>query len=317
MRVLILGITGFAGRYLAAELERSGHEVIGAARRDGKSEGPREIDGRKLLPCDVTQQDQVAATLGAARADAVVVLAGIASPPAAQRNPDLAYRVHVLGTVHLLTAARSFPKLRILLVTSSEAYGQVAAEELPITEETPLRPASIYAASKASADLAARAFALSEGMDVVRVRAFNHTGPGQRPDFVCPDFARQVAEIAAGRRSPRMSVGNVDVRRDFSDVRDIARGYVAALSRGRAGEAYNLCSGRATLVRSILDDLCRIAGVRPEIEIDASRQRRAEVPAYWGSYRKAEVELGWRPEIPWQNTLADLYRDVRVRLDAE
>jgi GDP-4-dehydro-6-deoxy-D-mannose reductase len=315
MRVLILGITGFAGRHLAAELERSGHEVIGAARLQG--ERLRELDGRNLLPCDITQPDQVGAALAAARADAVVVLAGIASPPAAQRDPDLAYRVHALGTVHLLTAARAFPKLRVLLVTSSEAYGQVPPGELPVTEETPLRPASIYAASKASADLAGRAFALSEGMDVVRVRAFNHTGPGQRPDFVCPDFARQVAEIAAGRRPPRMEVGNLEVHRDFTDVRDIVRGYVTALSRGRGGEVYNLCSGRAILVKSILDDLCRIAQVHPEIHVDASRWRRAEVPAYWGSYRKAESELGWRPEIPWEQTLADLYRDVRARLDTE
>jgi GDP-4-dehydro-6-deoxy-D-mannose reductase len=319
MRVLIIGITGFAGRYLAAELERSGHDVIGASRRDGDGDGDgaRDADGRRLLACDVTQPDQVASALAAARADAVVVLAGIASPPAAQRDPDRAYRVHVLGTVNLLTAARSFPKLRVLLVTSSEAYGQVPAEELPVTEETPLRPASIYAASKASADLAGRAFALSEGMDVVRVRAFNHTGPGQRTDFVCPDFARQVAEIAAGRRSPRMEVGNLEAHRDFTDVRDIVRGYVAALERGRGGEAYNLCSGRATLVKSILEDLCRIADVRPELHVVASRQRRAEVPAYWGSFRKAEAELGWRPEIPWEQTLADLYRDARTRLHAE
>jgi GDP-4-dehydro-6-deoxy-D-mannose reductase len=204
----------------------------------------------------------------------------MASPPAAQRDPGAAYLVHVLGTVQVLAAAaRSEPRPRVLLVTSSEAYGEVPLAELPVTEETPLRPTSIYAASKASADLAGRAFAVSEGLDVVRVRSFNHTGPGQRPDFVCPDFARQVAEIALGRRAPVMEVGNLEVKRDFSDVRDIARGYVAALERGRSGEVYNLCSGRPIRVRSVLDDLCEIAGVRPEIRVVEARRRRNEVVA--------------------------------------
>src|SRR5690606_28947690 len=140
-------------------------------------------------------------------------------------------------TVHVLqAAARSAHPPRVLLVTSSEAYGEVDPAHMPIDESTPLRPTTIYAASKASADLAARAFALQQGLDVVRVRAFNHTGPGQRPDFVCSDFAHQVAAIAAGRKPPVMEVGNLDVARDFSDVRDVVRGYVAALVRGRSGE---------------------------------------------------------------------------------
>jgi GDP-4-dehydro-6-deoxy-D-mannose reductase len=313
MRVLILGITGFAGRYLAKELEKTGREVVGAARRVPDS--GRDEAGRTLLRCDVTEPAEIAATLAAARADAVVMLAGMASPPAAQRDPSAAFLVHALGTVHVLAAAgRLEPRPRVLLVTSSEAYGEVREGELPVTEETPLRPASVYAASKASADLAARAFALSEKLDVVRVRSFNHTGPGQRPDFVCPDFARQVAEIAAGRRAAVMEVGNIDVERDFSDVRDVARGYVAALERGRTGEVYNLCSGRPRSIRSILEELFAIAGVRPEIRVAPERVRPHEVPAYWGSPAKAEAELGWRPEIPWAQTVADLYRDARSRV---
>lgn len=313
MRVLILGSTGFAGRYLAAELERRGHEVVGAARRI--PEGGRDAAGRPVRRCDVTVLEDVRGCLGEAAADAVVVLAGMAFAPAALSEPDAAFRVHALGAVHVLdAAARAAQPTRILLVTSSEVYGEVTPAELPVTEETPLRPTSIYAASKASADLAGRAFALQRGLDVVRVRAFNHTGPGQRADFVCPDFARQVASIAAGRQAPVMEVGNLDVHRDFSDVRDIVRGYAAALERGRSGEAYNLCSGRGILVRSILDDLCGLAGVRPDIRVAASRRRRAEVPAYWGSAEKAGKELDYRPVIPWQQTLTDLYEDARQRL---
>lgn len=306
MRVLILGATGFAGRHLADQLLEQGHEVVGAARRVGGG-GP---GGCRLLRCDVTRREEVRAALEESAASAVVLLAGISSPPAAQADPEAAYRVHALGAVHLLAeaAARS-PAPRVLLVTSSEVYGEVSPADLPLREEAPLCPTTIYAASKAAADLAARAFARSSGADVVRVRAFNHTGPGQRRDFVCADFAAQVAAIAAGRRAPRIEVGNLDAERDFTDVRDIVRGYAAALVRGRAGEVYNLCSGRPRRIGAILDELCQLAGVRPEVRVAPERRRRAEVPAYWGSPAKAEAELGWRPEIPWRRTLADLLRE--------
>ncbi len=308
MRVLILGATGFAGRHLADELARQGHEVVGAARR--VSADARLAGGGHLLRCDVTRREEVDAVLAESAAAAVVLLAGLSSPPAAQADPEAAYRVHALGAVHLLAAAAARrPAPRVLLVTSSEVYGEVGPADLPLTEEAPLRPTTIYAASKAAADLAARAFARSLDLDVVRVRAFNHTGPGQRRDFVCADFAAQVAAISAGRRPPLMEVGNLDAERDFTDVRDIVRGYAAALLRGRPGEVYNLCSGRPTRIGAILEDLCALAGVRPEVRVAAERRRRAEVPAYWGSAAKAEAELGWRPEIPWRRTLSDLLRD--------
>ena len=215
--------------------------------------------------------------------------------------------MHVTGTVNVLeTVAELRRPVRVLMVTSSEAYGRAGIEGSPLGEDAPLQPTSIYAASKAAADLAAEAFARSRALDVVRVRPFNHTGPGQRPDFVCPDFARQVAEIADGRRPPVIEVGNLDVGRDFSDVRDVVRGYADALAHGRSGEVYNLCAGHPIAIRSILDDLCALAGVSPEIRTASERFRPAEVPAYWGSAAKAETVLGWRPEIPWRQTLGDL-----------
>ncbi|MEW6268347.1 MAG: GDP-mannose 4,6-dehydratase [Thermodesulfobacteriota bacterium] len=310
MRVLVFGVTGFAGRYLARELVRLGHEVWGAARRPGSAPGSRHpvaLDRVRLLRCDVGDPDEVRDALAAAQPDAVVMLAGLSSPPEANRRPQDAYRAHVGGTVNVLSAVATAQRAkRVLAVTSSEVYGRTGRDASPLTEEAPLHPTSIYAASKAAADLAAEAFAVSQGCDVVCVRPFNHTGPGQRADFVCPDFATQVAEIALGRRAPVMEVGNLDVRRDFSDVRDVVRGYVAALVHGRRGETYNLCSGRATSVREILTTLCELADIRPEVRAAAARQRPAEVPAYWGSARKAELELGWRPEIPLRETLRDL-----------
>lgn len=309
MRTLIFGVTGFAGRYLVGELARRGHEVWGASRSldPGSAAHPLSIARLPLLRCDVADAAQVRDVLGAVRPDAIVLLSGLASPPEADRHPAQAFAVHVGGTVSVLqTMAEVCRAARVLLVTSSEAYGRAGIDASPLGEDAPLLPTSVYAASKAAADLAAEALARSRGLDVVRVRPFNHTGAGQRADFVCPDFARQVADIAAGRRAAVLEVGNLDVRRDFSDVRDIVRGYADALEHGRAGEVYNLCSGRAITIRSILDELCALAGVAPEIRSTPERFRPAEVPAYWGSGAKAEAAWGWRAETPWRKTLADL-----------
>ncbi len=311
MRVLILGVTGFAGGYLATEMARRGAEVWGAARvrPNGEFSKAVQVDGAPIpmVSCDVTDEASISKGLEASRPDAVVLLAGLAFAPLSFRNPAAAYRVHAVGAVNVMEQAlRHDDAMRVLLVTSSEVYGAVDADQLPVTEETPLLPNSLYAASKAAADLAGRAFALSKGANVVRVRPFNHTGPGQKSDFVCPDFASQVAAIARGEQEAVMEVGNLSPRRDFTDVRDIVRGYGAALEKGRPGEVYNLCQGRAVGIGEILGDLCALAGVEPEIRTAEHRQRAAEVPVHWGSAEKARVELGWEPEIPWSQTLADL-----------
>jgi GDP-4-dehydro-6-deoxy-D-mannose reductase len=302
MRILVIGSAGFAGGYLTRELSGAGHEVWGTTRqlRAPAAELPTVV-------CDVTLPETIAGSLRQVEPDAVVLLAGISSPPVANRDPTTAFKVHALGTVHLLTeVARLERSTRVLVVTSGEVYGATDEARLPVTEASDLSPTTLYAASKAAADLVALAQHASICADVVRLRPFNHTGPGQRPGFVCPDFARQVARIARGRQAPVIEVGNLDVVRDFSDVRDVVRGYAAALAHGRAGEAYNLCSGRGTTVRAVLETLCDLAGIAPEIRVVTSRQRRSEVRALWGSPRKAEAELGWRPEIPLRRTLQDL-----------
>lgn len=316
MRVLVFGATGFAGRYLVDELVRRGCEVEGAARRveaPSESRHPISIDGVPVHPCDVSDPEQVRWVLDAARPDAAVLLSGLASPPAANRDPRQAYAVHAMGAVNVLETVASSPRrIRVLVVTSSEAYGSTGIQGSPLDEEAALRPTTIYAASKAAADLAAGAFASARGVDVIRVRPFNHTGPGQRADFVCPDFAAQVAAIASGRHAPVIEVGNLEVCRDFLDVRDVVRGYADALERGRAGEIYNLCSGHGITIRSILDDLCTLAGVRPEVRVVPERHRPAEVPAYWGSGARAAAVLRWVPSIPWRLTLADLLEWCRA-----
>jgi GDP-4-dehydro-6-deoxy-D-mannose reductase len=317
VHVLVFGATGFAGRYLVDELLRRGHDVTGAARRlEAATQGghPIALDGVPMHRCDVTVPEEVRAVFDATRPDATVLLSGLASPPAANRDPRQAYAVHAMGAVNVLEAvAAAGQPIRVLVVTSSEAYGSTGIHASPLDEDAALRPTTIYAASKAAADLAAGAFSTARGVDVIRVRPFNHTGPGQGSDFVCPDFAGQVAAIVAGRQAPVIEVGNLEVSRDFLDVRDVVRGYADALERGRTGEIYNLCSGTGITIRSILDDLCALAGIRPEIRVVPERHRPAEVPAYWGSGARAAEVLHWSPAIPWQRTLSDLLGWCRTR----
>lgn len=308
MRVLILGAGGFAGRHLARELAGRGHEVVASVRpRAPGAASPPEVSGAvAVVPCDVAEPARVAAALAEASPEAVVALAGTSSPVAAAAEPAAAFRANTLGVVHLLDAIARHPRPpRALVVTSGAVYGAGRGDGAPIDEDEPLRPRGIYAASKAAADHAAAAFA-ERGLDVVVARPFNHTGPGQRRDFVCADFADQVAAIRDGRAVGPVRVGNLDVERDFGDVRDVVRGYALALERGRAGRAYNLCTGRATAVREILAVLGELAGVAIETRSAAERLRPDEPPRIVGSARRAADELGWVPEIPLRRTLADL-----------
>jgi GDP-D-mannose dehydratase len=282
---------------------RSGAPCARGRRGDGAAPVPLAV--AELRRCDITDEAQVEDVLAAATADAVVLLAGLASPPEANRHPERAFRVHVTGTVNARRDRPAGARDPRAGGDIERAYGSTGRIASPLDEEAALRPTSIYAASKAAADLAAEAFALARGVDVVRVRPFNHTGPGQRRDFVCPDFATQVAAIAAGHRPAVLQVGNLDAQRDFSDVRDIVKGYVAALLHGKTGKAYNLCSGRGTSIRDLLATPSCSAAIEPEAARTAAGGA-AEVPADWGSGVKARRELGWQTCIPWRQTLEDL-----------
>src|SRR5262245_45223204 len=236
MRVLVTGIGGFAGPVVADALRAAGHEVHGLVQAGPPSARLAALGllAAALHVGDVTDAAALGGLLAAVRPDAVVHLAGLTFVPAAERDPLETYRVNVGGLLALLSAVRAeAPKARVLAVGSADVYGAVERSELPVREETPLRPVSVYGASKAAADLAAAQWARAYGLDVVRARPFNHTGPGQDAAFVCSALARQVAAIEAGTQEPLLRVGNVDPVRDFSDVRDIAAGYVALLERGR------------------------------------------------------------------------------------
>jgi len=311
---LITGIGGFAGPTVAQALLSRGHAVEGLLRP------PRERPRLAGLPLtlhafDLFDRERLGAVV--ARADAVLHLAGLSSTSAAERDPEGAYRANLGGTLAVLDAVRSAaPRARVLVVTSAAIYGAVDPDQLPIGEDVPLRPLTVYAASKAAADLAAAQWGRAYGLDVVRARPFNHTGPGQEAAFVCAALARQVARIEAGRQEAVVHAGNLDPVRDFSDVRDVAAGYVALLERGRSGEAYNLCAGTGCSIAEVIAILRTHARVAMRVASDASLRRTLDVPRLIGSHARATRDTGWVPGIAWSDTLAAVLDDWRARVAA-
>ena len=319
MRYFITGIGGFAGTHLAARLLEDGHDVQGLVRERRRYTGLLELAARHShfdvgnLACgDVADADGMMRVMAEARPDGVFHLAGIAFVPRAESDPGLALTVNALGSRHVMAAVhRVAPASRVVIVGSADVYGAAAETGLPIEESCALRPVSTYGLSKAAADMAAFQQWWETGLAVIRARAFNHTGPGQSADFVCSDFARQVARIERGAAPPVLRVGNLQSARDFSDVRDIVRGYVVLMERGTPGEAYNLCSGETVTIAAIVD------GLRAEIRVpfavveESTRVRRREIPRVVGNAARAHA-LGWTPTFPLRQTLRDLLNYWRV-----
>jgi GDP-4-dehydro-6-deoxy-D-mannose reductase len=311
VRVLVTGIGGFVGPWLVHALAERGHESVGLVREG--DEPPAGVVGRRA---DVTERAQVEQVLRDVRPDAIIHLAAISFVPEAEGDPDTAYRINLGGTLALLAATRAVtPTARVLCVGSSDAYGAVLRSELPVTEDVPFRPLSVYGATKAAADIAAGQWAHASGLDIVRARPFNHTGPGQRASFVCAGIARQMARIERGEQKPVVTVGNADPVRDFSDVRDVMAGYVALLERGKAGDAYNLCSGDGVSIAEVIALLRTHAKVPVRVWSDPALRRPIEVERIVGSHAKATTHTGWAPRIPLTDTLRDVLDDWRVRRD--
>jgi GDP-4-dehydro-6-deoxy-D-mannose reductase len=287
VRIWITGAAGFVGRRLSARLRAAGHTVIGV---------DHEVE--------ITDAARVARSLASARADAVVHLAAVSSTVHSLRAPEVAARVNYWGTHAVLVAARRHaPEARVLLVTSGEVYGSHAEGAPPFRETDPLAPRTPYARSKACADLLGEQCA-ARGQDVVRVRPFNHTGPGQAPGFVAPAFARQVAAIAAGRAAPRLAVGNLASVRDFLDVDDVVDAYQRLLDRDVPADAYNVASGVGRRIGDLLDALIEIAGARCETLVDPARMRPTDSSV--GDASRLRAATGWEPRTPWRETLTRL-----------
>jgi GDP-4-dehydro-6-deoxy-D-mannose reductase len=319
MRLLITGITGFVGSYLAEHALSIGAEVFGSVRWRSRMDNIEGIRDRvRLIEADLRDGSSVRALLAEVRPEWIFHMAAQSFVHASFNAPAESFHTNILCQVNLLEALRAERLApRLLVVGSSEEYGYAFDHELPISETSPLRPLSPYAVSKVAQDLMGYQYWKSYGLPIVRSRAFNHEGPRRGEVFVTSNFSKQIAEIEAGLREPVVSVGNLVARRDYSDVRDIVRGYWLLLERGEPGEVYNLCSERSWTIQEILDFLLRhakVAGIT--VKEDPARLRPSDVPNLLGDASKIRKALGWKPEIPFEQTLLDTLEYWRRRLRA-
>lgn len=256
---------------------------------------------------DLRDAQAVLAWIDSVRPDGVLHLAAQSFVPASFENPRHTYEVNLLGTLNLLTALKKTGfSGRFLQVGTADAYGLVAESDLPVAETLALQPRNPYAVSKAACELLCRQMAISEGLDIVLARPFNHTGPGQPSRFAVSGFARQAAEIQRGHSPPVLKVGDLSVTRDISDVRDVLEAYRLLLARGETGEIYNVCSGREICLRDVLERILALAGVEAEIAVDASRLRPAEQRRIYGTAEKLKKATGWEQRHSLDVTLRDM-----------
>lgn len=315
-RALITGISGFVGGYLADYLLSQGLEVWGTARRQ-PNDPEHELDSRiHLARADLEDVAALRAAVAAARPDLVFHLAAQAHVAESRSDPEATYRVNILGQMHLLEAVRlEQPDAAVLVVGSSEEYGSPAPQDLPLTETAPLRPQSPYALSKVAQDFMGLQYYLEHQLRCVRVRPFNHIGPRQSSRYVTAGFARQIAEAEAGLlKPPVMRVGNLASQRDFTDVRDIVRGYYLALTRGQPGEVYNLGSGRPVSIRSVLEFYLQRSTVAVQAVEAPELLRATDIPLVACDASKLREATGWQPEIPLEQTLDDVLAYWRARV---
>lgn len=304
MKALITG-TGFVGRHLARYLVKQDIEVLGTALHSPEEE--ELFEGYQYLLCDVCSQAALQNILEKWNPDYIFHLAAQSSASHSWVQTRETFEINLMGELNLLETLRRLGiSARVLITCSSHEYGKVDPRDFPISEEQLLRPDSPYALSKVFQELLAKQYFEAYGMPLVVTRAFNHAGPGQGTGFVCADFAKQIAEVEAGIREPIIYVGNLGTKRDFTDVRDIVRAYWLIMEKGKAGETYNVCSGKAYAIGEILDILLSKARVKVEIRNDPERSRPADIPVLLGDPAKIFRATGWKPEIPFERTLEDV-----------
>lgn len=299
MRALVTGAGGFVGAHLVRHLEQQGDDVV---------ELERKVDG-----IDIADADALTDAVVAAKPEAVYHLAGAADVGGSWAEPRETFLANALGTLNVLEASRQAGAERVLAVTSADVYGRVTADELPLGEDRPLRPVSPYAASKVAADALAQQAWLGHRLPVIRVRAFNHLGPGQSDRFVAPSVAARIArnERDGGDEVP---IGNMTPRRDVTDVRDVVRAYRLLMTDGEPGAVYNVCRGEAVSVQQIAEALLAMASRPMRLVSDPALQRPVDIPVLVGDNSALRAATGWEPTIPLAQTLTDVLADWRARL---
>jgi GDP-4-dehydro-6-deoxy-D-mannose reductase len=312
-RALVTGCNGFVGRVMAARLRVGGFEVRGVDRMESCS----VLDADAYLAGDLRDPGFVAEAIEQADFDCIVHLAAQSSVRRSFDEPASTLSDGTQPALNLLNHIReSGAKTRVLLIGSADEYGVVPENEMPIAESHAATPSSPYALAKSIQNQMGAMFCSLYGVDAVMTRSFNHTGPGQREDFVLANFARQVAEIKRGRREPVIAVGNLEIRRDFLDVRDVCDAYVVLLKKGRSGETYNVCSGNSYKIRDLLDKMCALADINVNVRVDPARMRPVDMPDLRGDATKMNEHTGWRAKLDINETLKSMLEDWDRKLAA-
>ena len=317
LRVLVTGITGFAGSHLAEHLVSRGDEVHGLAHENAPFANLAAVRDRvRIHEGDITSLEDVRGAIAGSQPDALVHLAGIAVPTIAAADPVAAVRINVLGTATVLTALENHPHARLVLASSADVYG--APERVPVDEDAPLRPANVYAATKVAAEALTQELAARHGAPVVILRPANQNGPRQHPGLAASAFAKQIAEAEAGLIEPVVRHGRLDAERDFLDVRDMARAYAAALDLGESG-TFNVGTGRAVAIAEILETLLALARIPIRAELDPSRVRSGEATRIALDATRFRQKTGWSPRVALADSLRDTldhWRSVSTRQGA-
>lgn len=313
--MFITGASGFVGSYLCRLLHSSSYIIYGTCYPERPEDCDRTI-ADKIYYQDVRDAEGLSALIEKVRPDWIFHLAAVSSVRRSWDNRDETFDINLSGTYHLFEAVRRYSShTRILYISSSDVYGVLAPVDKPLSEEDEIKPVNPYAFTKISGELLAGFYARIEGLDIVLARPFPHTGPGQSTDFVCPDWAFQIAQIEKRDREPVVTVGNTDVERDFSDVRDVVRAYVCLMQKGRKGEVYNVCSGRAVALKDVLAMLLSFAVEEIDVRVDPRKLRKTDIPLLVGDNRKIQQETSWKPKIPLERTLEDLLNHARTHAE--
>jgi GDP-4-dehydro-6-deoxy-D-mannose reductase len=329
MKAIVTGASGFVGGYLVSRLVAGGAEVLGldavVPKRNKTPDsgdvpdfGSFEVDGQMLPPefpgkgaeirqCDLLDTGAVEESVSDWSPDVIFHLAAQSSAARSFKDPAGTMRTNVMGTLNLLEAVRRAGKARVIITGSAEEYGKRDSCEMPLLESSPLEPVSPYAVSKAAQNLLAMQYHRAFGIEVVATRSFSHTGPGQTTVFVLPSFASQCAEIKAGLREPVLHTGNLEVARDFLDVRDVVEAYIMLAEKGTPGATYNVCSGTSLVLTDAVEQLTAMTGVKVSVEPDPERFRPADVPVLTGDNGRLIEDCGWSATIERDKMLSDLF----------
>jgi GDP-4-dehydro-6-deoxy-D-mannose reductase len=312
LKIFITGATGFVGRHLINLLSSPEYAIFGTSFPE--KPGPDEKK-KNIVYLDIRSEKGITEAIKKAQPDWIFHLAALSNVRLSWEKRKETLETNLMATFYLFEAARKVAlQARILFVSSSDVYGALSPPKKPFKEDDPFHVTSPYAFTKMSGEILSEFYVQIEKLDIIVARSFPHTGPGQSPEYVCSDWACQIAQIEKGMTDQVIRVGNIELQREFLDVRDVVKAYVLLMKKGRRGEAYNVCSGKALSLKEILGILLSYSSKKIEVNVDPQKQRKVDIPYLLGDNNKIKRETSWEPEIPLEKTLRDLLESWRQRV---